>query len=145
MLELFDKVTIEDSSGNSITYKANKQEINGFGLVLDDQKYDYVLKVNEDNEWKFLIRKVQGGRFSVYYSFYFANGYGGGASYRTDIFMIEDSSQKTVTVEGGIFSSYKKKIRRFLNNDKNLIDLFDKRVLNITDIPRFIKEANAVK
>jgi len=142
-LEMFNKVSIIDSNGKTLTYKAQNQEINGFGFIYENQKYDYVTKRTDDyGSASFLMTKAVGRNLNLYYSYYFSTPYNGGASYRTDVYLLEDSQKRIVYVSGGVFSAYKKKIKNFLKDDPKLLQLFDKMVLSITDIPDFVKDAN---
>jgi hypothetical protein len=140
-LELFDKVTIIDSSGTKTKYHADELAINGFGFTYENNKYDYVLINNEDSHWSFMIRTVKGKRFNLYYSFEFVSTYRG-ASYRSDSYMMQDSAMRVVTVSGGLFNPLKKKIKKYLNGDTAMIDLLDKTVDKVTDVPKFVKAAN---
>jgi hypothetical protein len=140
-LELFDRVTIIDSSGTKTKYRADELTINGFGFTYENNKYDYVLINNEDSHWSFMIRTVKGKRFNLFYSFDFVNT-GRGASYRSDSYLIQDTAQRVVTVSGGLFHPLKKKLRKYLDTDSALIDLLEKTVSNINDVPKFVKAAN---
>ncbi len=142
-LDLFDKVSIQDSLGKEQTYKAKNKEINGFGFFYKDQKHDYTLIVDDHGGAQFLMRKLAGTRFILYYRYDYMS-FGSGASYRSDTYRLEDTAKRTVTVTGGIFSSYKKKIKTFLKDDPAMLDLFEKTVSGITDIEKFVKQANSL-
>jgi hypothetical protein len=143
-LDLFDKVTITDSSGTKTKYRADELGINGFGFTYENNKYDYVLINNEDSHWSFMIRTVKGKRFNLFYSFEFVSTYRG-ASYRSDSYMIQDTDMRVVTVSGGIFNPLKKKIKKYLGSDTAMIDLLDHTVDKVTDVPKFVKAANEMQ
>jgi hypothetical protein len=64
-LEVFDRVTIIDSTGKYITYKAKDPNgINGFGFVYKDGKYDYLAKADEKNDFYFFIVEETGPQVS---------------------------------------------------------------------------------
>ncbi len=142
-LEIFDKVIIIDSTEKYITYKAKDLNgINGFGFIYKDRKYDYVLKQNEDNEWHYLIVIEKGPRLNLYYSFHFVYT-GRGGVIQADRYTLEDSAKNVITAESGILTAYKKRIKEFLKGDANLVDLFNKHVSKLDDIPEFVRMANS--
>jgi hypothetical protein len=142
-LEIFDKVTIIDSTEKYITYKAKDPNgINGFGFIYKDRKYDYVVKVNEDNEWHFLIVIETGSRLNLYYSFHFVYT-GKGGVIKADRYTLEDSAKNVISAESGILTAYKRRIREFLKDDPKLVDLFNKHVSKLDDIPEFVRMANS--
>jgi hypothetical protein len=142
-LDLFDKVSVQDSLGMEQTYKSKNKEINGFGFFYKDQKYDYALIVDDRGGAQFLMRKLAGTRFNLYYRYDYMS-FGSGASYRSDTYMLQDTAKRSVTVTGNAFSSYKKKIKAFLKDDPAMLDLFEKTVSGITDIEKFVKQANSL-
>jgi hypothetical protein len=139
-LELFRKVVIYDSAGKSTAYHADKQELRGFGFIYQNDKYDYVLKMHEDSTWDFLIRTLRGKRFALYYSFDMM--YTGQGSYRRDSYLIEGADKRVVTVRGGLLSNWKKKVKKFLDGDNVLLDLFDQKAQTLLGIPNFVMAAN---
>jgi hypothetical protein len=141
-LDLFTSVTIFDTTGNKTTYKAKHREIAGFGFTYKNQPYDYVLKVNEDSTWLFQIRMIQGRPYNLYYSFAFNLGYPGLYNYRTNSYMIEDSANRVVSWDGIFTDHFKKRMRQFLYNDQKLIDLYNRIVNRLADIPAFVKAVN---
>jgi hypothetical protein len=142
-LALFDKVSIQDSLGKEQTYKAKNIDINGFGFFYQGQKYDYTLIIDDRRGAQFLMRKLAGTRFNLYYRYDYVS-FASGASYRSDTYMLEDTAKRSVTVTGNAFSSYKKKIKAFLKDDPAMLDLFEKTVSGITDIEQFVKQANSL-
>ena len=144
-LEVFDKVTIIDSTGKYITYKANDPNgINGFGFVYKDKKYDYLPKGDELNVFHFYIVLAKGSRLNLYDRFEFSTG-GNGAMTRTDHYLLEDSANNVITVSNDFLAPFKKPVKRFLNNNVALIDLFDKEVSKFQDILVFVEKANELK
>ena len=140
--DLFVKVSIMDSAGKTQTYKAKNQDINGFGFILDSNRYDYALKRTDDyGAASFLLIKETGKKLNLYYSYYYVS-VNGGASYRTDVYLLEDAGKRIVRVSGGLFSAYKKKIREFLKESPELLSIFERKVSSISDIPDFVREAN---
>ena len=86
--DLFVKVSIMDSAGKTQTYKAKNQDINGFGFILDSNRYDYALKRTDDyGAASFLLIKETGKKLNLYYSYYYVS-VNGGASYRTDVYLL---------------------------------------------------------
>jgi hypothetical protein len=142
-LAMFDKVSIKDSLGKEQTYKAKSIDINGFGFFYKDKKYDYTLILDDRAGAQFLMRELAGPRFNLYYRYDYSSA-GPGASYRSDTYVLEDTAKRTVRVTGGVFSSYKKKIKVFLKDDPSMLELFDNAVSGITDIEKFVKEANSL-
>ena len=131
-----------DSAGKTQTYKAKNQDINGFGFILDSNRYDYALKRTDDyGAASFLLIKETGKKLNLYYSSYYVS-VNGGASYRTDVYLLEDAGKRIVRVSGGLFSAYKKKIREFLKESPELLSIFERKVSSISDIPDFVREAN---
>jgi hypothetical protein len=142
-LQVWHRVTIIDSTGKDITYKAkDRNGINGFGFVYQDRKYDFLAKADESNDYYFLMVMETGPRINLYYRFEYQS-YGRGGSVRSEQYMLEDTAKNVVTVENGLLSGYKSKIKEFLNGDSVLLDLFAKHVSHITDLPDFVRIANS--
>ncbi|HEV2355600.1 MAG TPA: hypothetical protein VGR89_15235 [Puia sp.] len=142
-LDLFDKVSIIDTSGKSFSYKAKRREINGFGFTYKNEQYAYLLKADEDSNWRFMIRTADGKRFELFYRFTVTEVYNGGPV-QTDYYLIfSDGEQRLLSLQNGIFSPYKRRMKEWLAGDTAMLDLFDKTVKKFSDIPDFVKQANA--
>ncbi|HEX4372587.1 MAG TPA: hypothetical protein VHZ50_04690 [Puia sp.] len=102
-----------------------------------------MLKTDDTNETLFFLIKSIGTRLNLFYRFYY-NDTGSGASYRSDVFMLEFPNKKMISVYGGLFSRWSKKIKIFLSADPALLSFFEKKVSSITDIPDFVKAANVL-
>jgi hypothetical protein len=140
-LALFDKVAILDSTGSEVVYHAKSKELAGFGFSYEGNKYDYVLIAGEDSSWHFLIRTIKGRRFNLYYAFEKVM-VGFGPLHRQDVYLIEAADNRRLTIEGGLSSFFKAKVRAFLNDDAALMELFNNKVHSISDIPDFVRAAN---
>jgi hypothetical protein len=144
-LEVFDKVTIIDSMGKHLTYKANDPNgINGFGFIYNDKKYDYLPKADEQNVFSFYIVLARGPRLNLYDRFRYAAD-PNGTMIRTDHYLLEDSANNVLTVSNDFLAPFKKPVKRFLHNDVALIDLFDKEVSHFRDLQGFVEKANEPK
>lgn len=138
-LDLYSSVTVYDSAANKTTYKAEARELLGFGFSYDGQTYDYVLMGDDFNFWIFRMRKMQGNPYTLYY---FKN-------YRTldrdcrstpaGSFMIQDTAGHVITWNGIFNDRWKERMRAFLHNDQNLIDLYNKTGSHLHDLPAFVK------
>jgi hypothetical protein len=140
-LELFDKVTIVDTTDKDVTYRSKRKEINGFGFTYKDETFDYVLKADPNSNWHFFMREAQGKRLNLYYRYYWMSYYRGG-SVKSEYYLLETPDQQLLLVENGLLSGYKRKIKDFLNGDAALTPLFEKTVNKFEDIPQFVKAAN---
>jgi hypothetical protein len=67
-----------------------------------------------------------------------------GGTVRSEHYMLEDTAKNVITVENGLLSGYKRQIREFLNGNSALLDLFDKHVSHIIDLPDFVRIANSI-
>lgn len=143
-LQVWYKVTIIDSTGKDITYKAkDRKGINGFGFVYQERKYDYLVKADESNDYYFLMVMETGPRLNLYYRFEYQS-YGRGGTVRSEHYMLEDTAKNVITVENGLLSGYKRQIKEFLNGNPALLDLFDKHVAHLGDLPEFVRIANSI-
>jgi hypothetical protein len=140
-LDLFDSVHIIDSMGMENIYPANNPIIRGFGFIFKKNRYDYVAKANEAGRWQFLLRMISGYKLNLYYSFPPESGVTV-PDHRISDYLIEDSTGRVVSVDGGLFHNYKKRIREFLKGDPALRSLFNNMVIVIPDIPKFVRAAN---
>lgn len=144
-LDLFSGVTIIDTAGTRTTYKAKHKEIHGFGFDYHGQHYDYVLRTSDDGTLLFWMRKAMGRRYNLYYRFYSSSFYAGKSGEfvnDTESYMIEDTAGRVITWDGIFTNRYKKKMREFLHEDQRLIDLYNRKVDRINDIPSFVRAAN---
>jgi hypothetical protein len=141
-LDLYSSVTIFDTAGIKTIYKAEHKEILGFGFTYKDQPYDYLLKADDDSTWLFRIRKLQGPPYNLYYFFDFRTNDHNRRSTLAGSYMIEDTANRVVTWNGVFTDNFKKRMREFLHNDQHLIDLYNKKVDHLRDIPAFVKAVN---
>jgi hypothetical protein len=141
-LDLFTTVTIFDTTGIKTTYKPEDKEILGFGFTYKDQPYDYLLKADDNGTWLFRIRKIRGHLYNLYYFVDYRRNILALRSTSAGSYMIEDTANRVVTWNGVITPGFKKRMHEFLHNDRKLIDLYNKKVDHLRDIPAFVSAAN---
>src|SRR4051812_30016043 len=133
-IELYFSVTINDNTGNNMTYNAEKHEIIGFGFTYNNKPYDYVLK-KDDRGDVFVYREATGNKLNLYYyDFPRPLSTNSAVSAIVNVYMLEDKNNNTVAVSNGTFSGYKKKIRKFIGSDPTLVKVFDDKVQYFADI-----------
>jgi len=148
---LASKIFIEDSIGNITTYKARNEEIKGFGYVLEEKPYNYLLKTVDDEDI-FLLKKIWGDKLNLYN--YYINKGGGNMSigsnqismpaYQVEVLVIEAPNKKLLPIYK-LSAREMKKMKELLADDPALLKLFEERVGDIVDIPNFVIDANGVE
>jgi hypothetical protein len=141
-LDLYSSVTIIDTAGQKTTYKAEAREILGFGFTYDGQPYDYVLKADDFNFWLFRMRKIKGYPYNLYYFKNYKTLKSESRSTPAGSFMIEDTASHVITWNGIFNDRWKERMRGFLHNDQNLIDLYNKAGYHLHDLPVFVQAVN---
>jgi hypothetical protein len=143
---LFSKVTIMDSLGNIKKYSPN--DISGYAFIYHAKKYSYVSKQVEDDGTKLFLWPLNlGKKINEYYHYSVnsANLDKGSMGEVTEVYILENAETKeTISLlrGGSLTENYKSQMRRFFENDKQLLTLLAKDVKNFHDISQFVKDAN---
>ncbi len=144
-LELFSVVVILDSNNNKI--KLKPKDISGYGFIYHSKKYVYVSKVVDDEDKKVFVwplhlgKKINEYYYYTYNSSDLAKGSMGAVS---EIYVLEDDAKQTVSITqgGSLINSYKSQLRKFFENDKQLLKLIVEDVKEFHDISKFVQAAN---
>jgi len=142
-LNLFYKVTVQDSAGNETTYQPGKHGIKGFGFVYNGKNYDYHLWKNGTDDI-FALKLISGKKVSLSYYYVYYNPIYGGNSSKYDVYLLESSDKKAVSLSGNLFGSLKKQLKNFFGGDAGVLKLLDARVSGMKDIPAFVDEVNSL-
>jgi len=144
-LELFSSVVILDS--NKKETKLKPKDINGYGFTYQSKKYVYVSKVVDDEDKMVFVwpqnlgKKINEYYYYTYNSSDLAKGSMGAVA---EIYVLEDDAKQTVSITrgGSLINSYKSQLRKFFENDKQLLRLIVDDVKDFHDIPKFVQAAN---
>ena len=139
--DLFLKVSVTDSAGHVVTYKAKNRELNGFGFVYGGANYEYHLwKDNKDDV--FAMRKITGKKVNLYYYYTYESMGGGSMPVKNEMYILEDTGKNAISVSGGLLSGFKKKIKKFFEADSKIAMLVDTNISTINDLPAFVNKIN---
>jgi hypothetical protein len=145
-MSLFSKVTIVDSIAGKKKYRPN--EISGFSFTYQSKKYTYAsIQVEDDGTKMFLWPLNLGKKINEYY-YYTTNSSGtdkGSSDAGSEIYVLEDAETKetiTLTRGGTLTDNFRTRMRRFFENDKQLLTLLARDVKNFHDISKFVIDAN---
>jgi hypothetical protein len=144
-LDLFSSVVILDS--NKKETKLKPKDINGYGFTYHSKKYVYVSKVVDDEDKMVFVwpqnlgKKINEYYYYTYNSTDLAKGSMGAVA---EIYVLEDDARQTVSITrgGSLINSYKSQLRKFFENDKQLLRLIVDDVKDFHDIPKFVQAAN---
>jgi len=144
-LELFSSVFILDS--NNKDRKLKPKDINGYGFIYQSKKYVYVSKVVDDEDkMVFVWPQNLGKKINEYYYYTFnsTNLAKGSMGAVDEVYVLEDEAKQTVSITrgGSLINSYKSQLRKFFENDKQLLRLIVDDVKDFHDIPKFVQAAN---
>ena len=143
---LFSKVTILDSLGRKNKYTPG--DINEYSFIYHSKRYIYVSKQIEDDGSKLFLWPLNLGKKINEYYHYTINSVNldkGSMGAVTEVYVLENAETKeTISlVRGGTLTeNYKAQMRRFFENDKQLLTLLARDVKNFHDISLFVKNAN---
>jgi hypothetical protein len=142
----FFKVTVVDSLGNKKKYFP--KDILGYAFIYEGKAYTYVSKqTDEDGKRMFVWPMNLGKRINGYYYYYYnsSDNYKGSMGYDAEVYVLEDPLTKetvSITPGGSLTNSYKAQLRKFYENDKQMLALIVQDVKTFHDIPRFVQDAN---
>lgn len=143
---LFSKVTILNSGGKKVKY--TPKDLSGYGFVYQNKAYVYVSRqIDDEGTTKFLWPMNQGDKVNEYYYYdYNTSDLQKGSMGATNgVYVLEDPVSKDIvalTKGGSVINSFKAQLRKFFENDKQMLALVNKDVKEFKDIPAFVKDAN---
>jgi hypothetical protein len=143
---LFTKVNILDSTGKKLKY--TPKELQGYGFVYQNKAYEYVSRqIDDEGTTKFLRPMNLGDKINgyFYYDYNTSDLQKGSMGSTNEVYVLEDPVSKdivAVTKGGSVINSYKAQLRKFFENDKQMLALLNKDVKEFKDIPAFIRDAN---
>ena len=147
-IDLFSTVYTLDSNGKKI--KQTPGMINGYGFTYQSKKYIYVSKVLDDDGKTVFVWPLHLGKKINEYYYYTYNSADldkGGMAEVSGVYVLEDDATEItcITKGGSVINNYKSQLRRFFENDKELLKLIVEYVDNFDDISKFVQAANNLK